>query len=241
MKTKITSFLVLVFISSTLFAQTYITNVTIGDVKKQKLKKNQTVIIQNGIIKEIDASKKIEIPEDSDVIDGTGKFLFPRMTDAHIHFFQSGGLYTHPDVLDLRKEVPYEDEIADSHKKMGNVLERYLKNGITNVIDVGATYNFLEKRAQYTDSTNYASFSMTGPLLTTYEPSPYKGLEKDSPFKLVKTPEDGVNMVKEQLPYKPDFIKIWYIVGVDRLPVEESARKSLPIIQAIIKEAHTNT
>ncbi len=240
MKNKITSFLILVFISSSLFAQTYITNVTVGDVKKQKLKEKQTVVFNERIITEIKSSKQVKIPEGATIIDGTGKFLFPGMTDAHIHFFQSGGLYTRPDVLDLRKEVPYEDEITDAHKKMGNVLERYLKNGITNVIDVGATYNFLEKRTQYTDSTNYASFSMTGPLLTTYEPAPYKGLEKDSPFKLVKTPEDGVNMVKEQLPYKPDFIKIWYIVGVDRLPVEKSARKSLPIIKAIIEEAHKN-
>lgn len=240
MKIKITSFLILSLLSTALFAQTYITNVTVGDVKKQKLKETQTVVINDGLITEIKSSKKIKIPEDATVIDGTGKFLFPGMTDAHIHFFQSGGLYTRPDVLDLRKEVPYEDEILESHQKMGNVLERYLKNGITNVIDVGATYNFLEKRTQYTDSTQYASFSMTGPLLTTYEPAPYKGLKKDSPFKLVKTPEDGVNMVKEQLSYKPDFIKIWYIVGADGLSIEKSAYNSLPIIKAIIEEAHTN-
>ena len=38
--------------------------------------------------------------------------------------------------------------------------------------------------------------------------------------------------------YKPDFIKIWYITKADGLGVEESARKNLPIIKAIIDEAH---
>ena len=68
----------------------------------------------------------------------------------------------------------------------------------------------------------------------------YTDLENNAPFSLVKTIEDGVKMVQEQLPYKPDFIKIWYIVGADELPTEESARKSLPIIKAIIEEAHKN-
>lgn len=230
----------ILFSSFSLFAQTYITNVTIGDVKKQKLKSNQTVVFDGDFITQIGSSKKIKVPTDATVIDGTGKFLFPGMTDAHIHFFQSGGLYTRPDVLDLRKEYSYQKEIDDAHKNMGEKLKRYLKNGITNVIDVGATYNFLDKRATYDDRSHFSSFSMTGPLLTTYEPAAYKGLKKDSPFSLVKNVEDGINMVKEQLPYKPDFIKIWYIVGGDGLSIEESARKSQPIVKAIIEEAHKN-
>ncbi|MFY0630511.1 MAG: amidohydrolase family protein [Flavobacteriaceae bacterium] len=230
----------ILFSSFSLFAQTYITNVTVGDVKKQKLKTNQTVVIEGDLITEIKSSKKVKIPSGATVIDGAGKFLFPGMTDAHIHFFQSGGLYTRPDVMDLRKEYSYDKEIENAHETMGSTLERYLKTGITNVIDVGATYNFLEKRAPYKNTPKYSSFSMTGPLLTTYMPEPYKGLKKNSPFSLVKTVEDGINMVKEQLAYKPDFIKIWYIVGADGLSFEKSARKSQPIIKAIIDEAHKN-
>jgi imidazolonepropionase-like amidohydrolase len=226
--------------SFSLFSQTYITNVTVGDVKNQKLKSNQTVVFDGDFITEINASKKVKIPKDATVIDGTGKFLFPGMTDAHIHFFQSGGLYTRPDVIDLRKDYPYQKEIDYGHKSMENTLKRYLKNGITNVIDVGATYNFLNRRKEYKNASELPSAYMTGPLLTTFLPIEYKGLKKDAPFSLVKTIEDGRNMVKEQLPYKPDFIKIWYIVGTDGLPVEESARKSQPIIKAIIDEAHKN-
>ena len=226
--------------SFSLFSQTYITNVTIADVEKQKLVANQSVVITNDLISNINSSKKIKVPENATVIDGSGKFLFPGLTDAHIHFFQNGGLYTRPDVIDLRKDKPYHQEIDYAVQNMENVMSRYLQNGITNVIDVGATYNFLSQRDKHKDKTNTPSVYMTGPLLTTYEPSVYKDLGHNEPFSLVKTIEDGVKMVQEQLPYQPDFIKIWYIVGADGLPIEESARKSLPIIKAIIEEAHKN-
>lgn len=235
-------FLVFVLLISSfpLFAQTYITNVTIADVEKQKLIPNQTIVITNDLISNIKRSKKIKIPANATVIDGTDKYLLPGLTDAHIHFFQNGGLYTRPDAIDLRKYVPYQKEIDYAHQQMENVLSRYLQNGITNVIDVGSTYHFLKQRTNFKDKSNAPSIYMTGPLLTTYEPAEYENLKDDEPFRLVKTIEDGISMVKEQLPYHPDFIKIWYIVGVDSLDIETSARKSLPIIKAIIDEAHKN-
>jgi hypothetical protein len=41
--------------------------------------------------------------------------------------------------------------------------------------------------------------------------------------------------VQRQLPYKPDFIKIWYIVLGQN--TDSSARASLPLVQAAIDEA----
>lgn len=233
-------FTILFLISSfSLFAQTYITNVTLGDVEKQKLVTNQTVVINNDLIAKIQSSK-IKIPADAKVIDGTGKYLFPGLTDAHIHFFQNGGLYTRPDVIDLRSQVSYAKEVELAHQTMEDKLRRYLQNGITNVIDVGATYNFLKQRELFKNVDYSPSIYMTGPLLTTYEPKVYENLNNDGPFRWVKTIEDGRKMVQQQLPYHPDFIKIWYVVRRDGLGVEANARKNLPIIKAIIEEAHKN-
>jgi imidazolonepropionase-like amidohydrolase len=233
-------FTLLFLISSiSLLAQTYITNVTVADVEKQKLVPNQTVVITNDLISKIQSSK-IKIPEHVTVIDGTGKYLFPGLTDAHIHFFQNGGLYTRPDAIDLRNVMPYDKEIDLSHQTMEDKLRRYLQNGITNVIDVGATNNFLKQRELFKNKTYAPSIYMTGPLLTTYEPKAYENLKDDEPFSLVKTIDEGIKMVQQQLPYQPDFIKIWYIAGRDGLDVEASARKNLPVIKAIIEEAHKN-
>jgi len=119
-------------------------------------------------------------------------------------------------------------------------LYKYLQNGITNVIDVGATYSLLNQREAFRSNNKAPSIYMAGPLLTTYEPSVYENLEDDEPFSLVKTIEEGVKMVQEQLQFHPDFIKIWYIAGADGLAIEASARKNLPIIKAIIDESHKN-
>lgn len=231
------SFIIFTF---SLFAQTYITNVTVADVEKQKLISNQTVVITNDLISNIQPSGKIKIPANAIVIDGEGKYLFPGLTDAHIHFFQNGGLYARPDAIDFRNKMPYNKEIELSHQTMEDKLRRYLQNGITNVIDVGATNNFLKQREQFKNAAYAPSISITGPLLTTFEPKVFENLGNDEPFSLVKTVDDGIKMLKQQLPYHPDFIKIWYIVGADGLGIEESARKSLPLVKAIIDEAHKN-
>ena len=226
--------------SFSLLAQTYITHVAIADVEKQKLVPDQTVVIADGLILNIQNSNKIKIPEKGTVIDGTNKYLFPGLVDAHIHFFQSGGLYTRPDAIDLQKFKAYEEEIAFAKTDMETKLRRYLQNGITTVIDVGANFHFLTQRKEFSDKSFSPSIFITGPLLTTYEPKVYENLGKDEPFIVTKTIEDGINGVNEQLQYNTDFIKIWYIAGADGLSIEESARKNLPIIKAIINEAHKN-
>ncbi len=162
------------------------------------------------------------------------------MTDAHVHFFQSGGLYTRPDALDLRKYVPYNKEIEMGHQNMEALLKRYLMAGITSVVDVGATYNFLKLRDSLSGNKLLPSVYMTGPLLTTYEPQVFMGLKNDEPFRLVSTIEDAKKAINEQLQYRPDFIKIWYIVSLGKEGVEAAARKYEPLIKEIIQEAHKN-
>ena len=156
-------------------------------------------MIKDDIIANIQSSKKIKIPADATTIDGTGKFLMPGLTDAHVHFFQSGGLYTRPDAINLTKDKPYEKEIEWVHNNMEDFLRRYLKCGITSVIDVGSNYSFLQQRDSF-ENKNYApSIYMTGPLLTSYEPDAFKNLKDNEPFILVKTAEDGIKGVQEEL------------------------------------------
>jgi len=79
---------------------------------------------------------------------------------------------------------------------------------------------------------------MTGALLTTYVPAPFKNLGDDSPFTEMLTEENTRKAVRDQLPLNTDFIKIWYIVTDP--DVEKGARKNLPLVQAAIDEAHKN-
>jgi len=222
------------------FSQTYITDDTVSDVDNQKLIPHQTVIIIGDLISKIQRADKVSIPANAIVVAGAGKYLFPGLTDAHVHFSQTGGLYTRPDAINLQEFKPYPEEIKWSHEHMEEVLRRYLKAGITTVIDVGTTVNFLKQREEFKNATYSPTIYMAGPLLTTYEPNVFKSLKDDSPFNLVTSVEDANKAIAQQLVYHPDLLKIWYIVGQDTSDIEASARNYLPIIKAIIDEAHRN-
>ena len=110
--------------SINLQAQLIIRNVNVIDVDKKTILKNQDVLVENSRIAKLGKSLKIKAADSLTVIDGTGKYLLPGLTDAHIHFFQSGGLYTRPDAIDLRELKPYDKEIEGVYSRMENVLRR---------------------------------------------------------------------------------------------------------------------
>lgn len=222
------------------FSQTYITNVTLVDVEHQKLIQGKTVIITGNTITGIESSGKSKLPAHAVTIDGKGKFLMPGLVDAHVHFFQSGGLYTRPDALDLRHHIAYGDEIKWVHNHMEDQLRRYLQAGITTVIDPGATNHFLEQKISFANKPFSPAIFMAGPLLTTYEPQVFKNLKNDEPFQLITNTEEAKAAVQKQLVFHPDFIKIWFITDRTGKAVQDSVRKFLPFVRAAIEEAHKN-
>lgn len=228
----------LLFCSQLLHAQVLIKNAHVVDVEKKKILSGYTVLVSGDKIISVDKDKAFKLPGSTQVIDAAGKYLVPGFTDAHIHFFQSGGLHARPDAIDLRKYRPYAEEIQWVHNHMEDFLRRYLSVGITTVIDVGATNNFLRQRDSFTTKSYAPLIRITGPLLTTYVPEVYKNLKEDSPFEEMLTEEGTRKSVQEQLKLNPDFIKIWYIV-TDK-DVEKGARKNLALVKAAIDEAHKN-
>lgn len=216
-------------------AQTYIKNVTVIDVVNLKKIPGQTILIKGDRIADVKPAEQLKIPGGATVIDGKGKYLMPGLVDAHVHFFQSGGIYTRPDVIDLRKFRSYDDEIEWVHENLQDQLQRYIRAGITTVIDPGSNLHFLQQRDSFKTNTRVPGIYMTGPLLTTYMPQVYEGLENESPFFKINTEEEAREYVGKELPYHPDFIKIWFIVLGD---TDSSARASLPLVKSAIDEAH---
>ncbi|MET0394416.1 MAG: amidohydrolase family protein [Chitinophagaceae bacterium] len=219
-------------------AQVLIKNVNVLDVENKKLLAGYNVVALDGRIVSIDKDRMYKLPDGTQVIDGTGKYLVPGFTDAHVHFFQSAGLYARPDAIDLRKYRPYSEEVKWVHDHMEDFLRRYSRAGITSVVDVGATVNFLKQRDSFRLKPYAPSIVMTGPLLTTYIPEPYKNLGDDSPFIEMKSEEGVRRSVRDMLAQKADFIKIWYIVLDTN--IENGARKNYALVQAAIDEAHKN-
>lgn len=222
----------------TLRAQTLIKNVNVVDVEQRKILKSYNVVALDGKIISVEKDKMYKLPPGTEVIDGTGKYLIPGLTDAHVHFFQSGGIYARPDAIDLRKIRPYQEEIKWVHTHMEDFLRLYSRAGITSVVDVGSTLNFLTQRDSFLNKSYAPTIAMTGPLLTTWVPEVYQNLGNDGPF-LEMTSEEGTRkMVRDLVAGKADFIKIWYIVLDSN--IERGAQKNLPFVKAAIDEAHKN-
>lgn len=210
-----------------------IKNVSVVDVKTGKILPNQTILWKEGKIISVLPGNKTILPPDAVVVDGQGKFAMPGMMDTHIHFFQSAGLYTRPDGLDFTSVMPYEKDqqwIRDHH---GITMKRYIALGITGVVDVGGPfYNYAIR-----DSVNTKIIAphtiVTGPLISTYSPPNLDTI--DPPIIKVNNAEEARALVRKQLPFKPSFIKIWFVV----LPGQKAEQFSAEVAAAI-DEAHKN-
>lgn len=223
--------LIAVFALSAQAAPVTLTHGNVVDVERRTILRDFTVIIDNGKIVKAARAASVTIPADAEVIDARGKWIMPGLVDAHIHLFQSGGLYTRPDVIDLRKYRSYEEERSWLRENMEGLLASYLAAGVTTVFDLGGPMAHYALRDRFNAVTRSPSIFLTGPLISTWQPPALAG--DDPPIIQANTPDEAREMVRKQLPYKPDLIKIWYIVKSG-----ESAEQNFPIVKAAIDEAH---
>ena len=207
-----------------------IKNVTIVDTENGALLESRDVLIEDGKITRVETAIPF-IPEIL-IVPGEGKFLMPGMADAHIHFFQSGGLYTRPDAVDLRHLVPYEEEKAFGLTNAEDYLRRYLRLGITTVIDVGGPMTNFLVRDSIARTTVSPNVLVTGPLFSMISLPQY---EEDPPIIKITSEQEADALFDKILPLKPDFIKIWYIAGPN-LPATEN----FPIVKYIAEKTHAH-
>lgn len=212
--------------------QTVISNVNLVEVKTGKILPGQTIVINGEKIEQVGASSKIKPIAGAQIIDGTGKYMMPGMTDAHIHFFQSGGLYTRPDAIDLRNKMPYEKEKAFGINNATDYLNRYLRLGITSVIDVGGPMANFTIRDSIGKTMLSPNILVTGPLFSMVDRDQFGD---DRPIIKITSFDEADALFNKMLPLKPDFIKIWYIAGPN-LPAE----KNFDLVKHIADKTHAN-
>ena len=135
-------------------------------------------------------------------------------------------------------------------KNLPDTFRRYLRSGITSVVDIGGPiWNFeMRKIANSTEAA--PRVAAAGPLISSVS-RPQLDLG-DPPIVKVDTPEQGREMVRKLAVQKPDYIKIWYIVsttasapspGAAASPATrpsdvEAAAVFRPIVHAVIEESH---
>src|SRR6476619_8511115 len=76
-----------------------------------KVLPNATVVVDGDKIERVAIGKQ-DAASLGKQIDCVGKFILPGYIDTHVHFFQSGDLFTRPDGTDLNRVRPYKDEVG---------------------------------------------------------------------------------------------------------------------------------
>jgi imidazolonepropionase-like amidohydrolase len=151
----------------------------------------------------------VSIPKGVRIIDGRGRWLVPGLVDAHVHYFQSGGPYTRPDVIDLRAHRPYEREVALIKERLPATFARYLLSGVTTTVDVGGPFWNFEVRDRAAATPLAPRVFVAGPLVSTVD-RPQLDLG-DPPIIKVTDPGGARELVRREAARRPDLMKVWFI------------------------------
>src|SRR3989441_6031233 len=171
--------------------------------------RNSAIVIDGGRIRDIGPRNEVRVPGNAQTVDARGKWVIPGLIDAHVHFSQSGGIYTRPDIVDLRKRRTYQKEMEWIKERLPYTFERYLVSGVTGVVDCGGPMWNFEMREIATSSRKAPRVVVAGPLISTFLPPTTATDDPD----IVKpgSPAQARDLVRRQLDRKPDLIKLWWV------------------------------
>jgi imidazolonepropionase-like amidohydrolase len=202
-KTVLKLSVILLFSSVLAHAQTAFVGVNVIPMDRERVLRNQTVIVRDGMIIEIGDAKKIKVPKDAIRVDGTGKYLVPGLVDMHTHLLSDG-------------EFP--DSIAEDE------LRVMVANGVTTIRFMIGTPELLALRARS------AKGEIAAP--TIFVASPHlTGREQGNNF-VVNTPEEGREAVRKAKAAGYDFIKITTFIKAEvyEAAVDEAAKQNIRVV-----------
>ena len=185
----------------------------------------QTILISEGRILAIGPASSTAIPQGARRIDAKGKWVIPGLIDSHVHFFQSGNLYTRPDAADFNAVVPYAKEVERNQARLPATFKVWLASGVTGVVDIGGPFWNFDVRDAAATSPAAPRVAIAGPLISMV--ASVKLDLGDPPIIKVTSPEESRALVKRELARKPDFIKVWFIHRIgDDLGAQEAIVKA---------------
>ena len=180
-----------------------ITDVTVIPMTRDTVLRDATVVVRDGRIAAVGASRNIKVPEGARRIDGRGKYVIPGLTDMHAHLYSDG-------------------EVPDSLAKYE--LGVMVANGVT------ATRFMIGTPEHFTLRSDVEAGRIVGPQLWLASPQ-FTGQE-DVNSRVVTTPEDARRAVKEMADLGYDFVKLTLFIPppVYDAIVSEGKRQGIRIV-----------
>jgi hypothetical protein len=127
-------------------------NVNVIPMDRDRVLKDQTVVVRDGHIAELGPANKVKVPAGAARVDGRGKFLIPGLFDMHTHLFSDG---------------KFPDSLA------GDELKIMLANGVTTIRFMIGTPEHLKMRAQVEKG------ELLGPTMYVASPETEKDARRD--------------------------------------------------------------
>jgi len=183
-----------------------IQHATVINVETGGRSPDQTVTVTGNRITGMGRASDVKTPAGARVVDGSGKFLIPGLWEAHLHAI---------------------------HLKFDRTLPIAVARGITDARDMGAPLSYLDQAKKAIDAGLLTPrLFVAGPELDgapTAFLSEFFPPEEDT---IVKTPDEGRQIVDKLAAERVDFIKIHNALKRDvyYAAVEEAKRKGLMFV-----------
>ncbi len=197
----------------------------------EAVERDATVVLDGERIAAVGPAASTPVPPGARVIDAKGKWIIPGLVDAHVHFFQSGNLYTRPDAADFNAWMPYRQEDARNRARLPATFKVWLASGVTSVVDVGGPFWNFDVRDIAAKNPAAPRVHVAGPLISMVERG--KLDLGDPPIIRITSPGAARALVARELAHKPDYIKVWFI----HRPGDDLAAQEA-IVRATAEAAH---
>ncbi len=168
-------------LSTGAIAQTFaFIDVNVIPMDRERVLREQTVVVRDGLIREIGPARRVSVPSNAVRIDGKGKFLIPGLADMHTHL--------------LSDSDEYLDSIAPDE------LRVMVANGVTTVRFMIGTPELLDLRARSKRG------EIVGPAIIVASPH-LTGKDQGNNF-VVTTPNEAREAVRRSKAAGYDQIKV---------------------------------
>jgi imidazolonepropionase-like amidohydrolase len=180
-----------------------ITGVTVVPMTTDTVIRDATVLVRDGRIAAVGATRNVEVPSGARRIDGRGKYVIPGLADMHAHLYSDG-------------DVP--DSVAKYE------LGVMVANGVT------ATRFMIGTREHFTLRREVEAGRIVGPQL--WLASPQLTGREDVNSRVVTSPEDARKAVKEMADLGYDFVKLTLFITppVYDAIVSEAKRQGIRVV-----------
>ena len=214
---------------------TIITNGRILDCVGEQPTEDSSVIIEDGIIKDVYSGRK-QLPEGK-VVDVGGRTVLPGLIDAH----------THPATTDMDMYRGFKEPPIVLASKIRDNLERELLAGFTTIRDMGVGNVALKQAVEDGVLKGPRMFvcnhwlSQTGGVGDPSNRGDFSGLPKDDSLiavgRIVDGPDEARKAAREQLRAGADQLKVYASAGIISRGRPDAQNMTNEEIRAVVEEA----